>query len=85
MLNALDSDEETGRELGLQMAVEAPFSPVGDEAHAENLRLAAHADLVLLAAVPIGHGNVRNLEAAHERPWRRARRCGSPRRCATRT
>ena len=37
VLNALDTDEETGRELGLQMAVEAPFSPVGDEAHAENL------------------------------------------------
>ena len=38
VLNALDTDEETGRDLGLQMAVEAPFSPVGDEAHAENLR-----------------------------------------------
>ena len=64
VLNALDTDEETGRDLGLQMAVEAPFSPVGDEAHAENLRLAAEADLVILAAVPISHGNVRNLEAA---------------------
>ena len=63
VLNALDTDEETGRELGLQMAVEAPFSPVSDEAHAENLRLAAQADLVLLAAVPISHGNVRNVEA----------------------
>ena len=28
VLNALDTDEETGRELGLQMTVEAPFSPV---------------------------------------------------------
>ena len=27
VLNALDTDEETGRELGLEMAVEAPFSP----------------------------------------------------------
>ena len=27
VLNALDSDEVTGRELGLSMAVEAPFSP----------------------------------------------------------
>jgi iron complex transport system ATP-binding protein len=62
VLNALDTDEETGRELGLQMAVEAPFSPVSDEAHAENLRLAAQADLVLLTAVPISHGNVRNVE-----------------------
>ncbi len=63
MLNALDSDEVTGRELGLSMAVEAPFSPVGDDAHAENLRLIAAADLVVLADVPLGHGNVRNLDA----------------------
>ena len=63
VLNALDSDEVTGRELGLSMAVEAPFSPVGDDAHAENLRLMADADLVVLSEVPLGHGNVRNLEA----------------------
>ena len=41
VLNALDTDEETGRELGLQMAVEAAFATVGDEAHAENLELIA--------------------------------------------
>ncbi len=52
VLNALDTDEETGRELGLQMAVEAPFSPVGDEAHAENLELLRAADLVVVSAVP---------------------------------
>ncbi len=62
-LNALDSDEVTGRELGLPMAVEAPFSPLGDEAHDENLRLIAEADFVVLAAVPLGHGNARNLDA----------------------
>ena len=38
VLNALDTDEETGSELGLSMAVEAPFSPVGDEAHARESR-----------------------------------------------
>ena len=62
-LNALDSDEVTGRELGLPMAVEAPFSPLGDDAHAENLRLMTDADLVLVAGVPLGHGNIRNLDA----------------------
>ncbi len=62
-LNALDSDEVTGRELGLPMAVEAPFSPLGDEVHDENLRLMADADLVLVAGVPLGHGNIRNLDA----------------------
>ena len=63
VLNALDGDEAAGRELGLPMAVEAPFSPVGDRAHAENLELIGAADLVVLTAVPIGHGNVRNVEA----------------------
>jgi len=66
VLNALDTDEETGRELGLQMAVEAPFSPVGDEAHADNLELMRAADLVLITAVPISAGNARNVEAALE-------------------
>jgi hypothetical protein len=63
VLNALDSDEVTGRELGLSMAVEAPFSPIGDDAHAENLRLMTAADVVVLADVPLGHGNARNLDA----------------------
>jgi len=64
VLNALDSDEDTGRELGLPMAVEAPFSPVGDEAHAENLALIEAADLVVVTAVPVSHGNERNITAA---------------------
>ena len=66
VLNALDTDEETGRELGLSMAVEAPFSPVGDEADAENRELMRTADLVMLAAVPVSHGNARNIEAVLE-------------------
>jgi iron complex transport system ATP-binding protein len=64
VLNALDTDEETGRELGLQMAVEAPFSPVGEEMHVLNLELMQAADLVVVAAVPVSTGNVRNIEAA---------------------
>jgi len=66
VLNALDTDEETGRELGQQMAVEAPFSPVGDEAHAQNLELMGAAGLVIVTAVPVSHGNARNIEAARE-------------------
>ena len=66
VLNALDTDEETGRDLGLHMAVEAPFSPVGDEADAENRELMKRADLVIVAAVPVSHGNARNIAAAVE-------------------
>jgi iron complex transport system ATP-binding protein len=63
-LNALDSDEKTGRELGLPMAVEAPFSPIGDEAHLFNLELMSQADVIVVAAVPVSHGNARNISAA---------------------
>ncbi len=73
VLNALDSDEVTGRELGLPLAVEAPFAPIGDEAHAENLRLMADADLVVLSEVPFGHGNARNLDAVRAALARGAR------------
>ena len=66
VLNALDTDAETGAELGLRMAVEAPFSPVGDEAHAENLELMREADLVVVSAVPVSNGNERNIAAARE-------------------
>jgi iron complex transport system ATP-binding protein len=66
VLNALDTDEATGAELGLSMAVEAPFSPVGDEAHAENLELMQAADLIMVAAVPVSHGNARNIHAVLE-------------------
>jgi iron complex transport system ATP-binding protein len=73
VLNALDSDEVTGRELGLPMAVEAPFAPIGDDAHAENLRLMADADLVVLSDVPLGRGNARNLDAVRAALGRGAR------------
>jgi iron complex transport system ATP-binding protein len=66
VLNALDTDEETGRELRLSMAVEAPFSPVSDEAYAENLALMRGADVVIVTAVPVSHGNERNIVAAME-------------------
>lgn len=66
VLNALDTDEVTGRELGLQMVVEAPFSPVGEDAYSENLALMRAADLVMVAAVPVSHGNARNIEAVLE-------------------
>jgi iron complex transport system ATP-binding protein len=73
VLNALDSDEVTGRELGLPMAIEAPFTPIGDEAHAQNLELVERADTVILTDVPIGRGNERNLEAARAALARGAR------------
>jgi iron complex transport system ATP-binding protein len=66
VVNAMDTDEVTGRELGLPVAAEAPFTEITDEAYEENMELIRRADIVILAAVPIGFGNVRNLEAVAE-------------------
>lgn len=63
VVNALDTDEFTGRELGLSMAVEAPFSSISDDAFLENKKLIEQAEVVVLTEVPIGEGNFRNLEA----------------------
>ncbi len=66
VINAMDTDEVTGRELGLAIAAEAPFTPITDEAHEENLALIRGADLVILTEVPLGSGNIRNVSAFAE-------------------
>lgn len=62
VLNAGDTDWQRARDLGLIMAEEAPFSPIGDEAYRRNLELIGEAGAVVLLQVPFGHGNLRNIE-----------------------
>jgi iron complex transport system ATP-binding protein len=64
VLNVLDSDWEVANSLGIEIVSEAPFSPITDEAHEKNLRMIDKADLVVLADIPFGYGNLKNLEAA---------------------
>ena len=64
VLNLLDSDWQAAREAGLTIVEEAPFSPVGPENHEKNLALLDAADLAVLAAIPVGTGNLKNLAAA---------------------
>jgi iron complex transport system ATP-binding protein len=66
VVNAMDTDEVTARELGLPIAAEAPFTPITDEAYRENMSLVEKADLVLLTDVPLGAGNIRNLDSLRE-------------------
>jgi len=65
-LNRLDADQETAAALGIEHAVEAPYSPIGPEALARARELALAADVVVVCQVPFGHGNVANLEMALE-------------------
>ncbi len=64
VLNLGDGDEEVGRALEIRMITEDPFSHISDEAHQSNLELIMASNLVILADVQIGPGNLRNLEAA---------------------
>jgi iron complex transport system ATP-binding protein len=64
VLNILDTDHEIAQTLGIQTVTEAPFSPITEEAHEKNLRLVGQSDVVIVAELSVGYGNLRNLEAA---------------------
>jgi len=64
VLNVLDTDWEIANGLGFDVVSEAPFSPISDEAHEENVKMIERSDFVILTDVPFGMGNLRNLEAA---------------------
>ncbi len=66
VLNRLDSDAEAARALNIEVVLEQPFSPVGNEAIAEALKMIDKADNVILSQVPIGSGNLVNLQLASE-------------------
>ncbi|HDI46732.1 MAG TPA: heme ABC transporter ATP-binding protein [Candidatus Methanomethylia archaeon] len=63
-VNLLDDDYAVAVSLGLEAAVEAPFSPISDEAYRQALDLALKADAVIVSDVPFGPGNLKNLELA---------------------
>ncbi|MDR7523490.1 MAG: ABC transporter ATP-binding protein [Armatimonadota bacterium] len=64
VLHVMDSDDEAAAALGVEVVEEAPFSPVGDEAVAAATALARASDVVVVAPVPVGPGNLRNFEVA---------------------
>jgi len=64
VLSVGDSDWEAARALNLPVISEAPFSPVSPARHQEHLSMLQHAQAVILAEIPLGHGNLLNLEAA---------------------
>ncbi len=64
VLNAGDVDWEHARSLGLEVAEEAPFCPISGESHRRNLELIEKAGAVVVANIPFGNGNLKNLEAA---------------------
>jgi iron complex transport system ATP-binding protein len=64
VVNVADSDQVVAEALDLTRVEEAPFSPISDEAHRRNSDLARSAHVVVVTGIPLGRGNLRNLEAA---------------------
>ncbi len=66
VLNQLDSDAQTAAALGMELALEKPFSQVGADALARARKMTAEAAAVIVCEVPFGPGNLVNLELAEE-------------------
>ncbi len=64
VVNVADSDQIEAETLDLRRVEEAPFSPITEETHGRNLEMAREANVVLVTGIPVGDGNLRNLEAA---------------------
>lgn len=64
VLNILDSDFENAEDLHITSVAEAPFAPISEGNHAENLRLIDGSSAVVVSPFPVGPGNIKNLEAA---------------------
>jgi iron complex transport system ATP-binding protein len=64
VVNVLDDDFVSAKDLHIPTVAEVPFSQVSEEAHSENLRLISESSFVVVSSFPVGPGNFRNLEAA---------------------
>lgn len=62
VLALLDTDTETAQELGVPIAVDAPFSAIGDEARHQNRRLLGAARAIVVAPFAVGPSNLTNLQ-----------------------
>jgi len=63
VLNVLDSDWETAKNLGIQVVSEAPFSPISNSSYNENIKVMKSSDVIIITNVPFGNGNLKNLIA----------------------
>lgn len=66
VLSAGDTDYAVARSLGARLVEEVSYAPVSGEAHRRNVEAAKAARLVVVCDMPVGHGNLPNLEAAVE-------------------
>ena len=64
VVSAGDTDHAVARSLGVPLVEVESYAPISDEAHERNVEAARNVRLVVVCDMPVGHGNLRNLEAA---------------------
>ncbi|MCE5324469.1 heme ABC transporter ATP-binding protein [bacterium] len=66
VLNQSDADQEVADALDIEYVPQQLFAQITPDSHAKHLELIKSADVVILTDVPIGHGNILNVEAVHD-------------------
>jgi iron complex transport system ATP-binding protein len=66
VLNKGDTDWKVARLLGFTIVEETPFSPITDEKISENITHINESDAIILANIPFGFGNLKNLACLRE-------------------
>lgn len=64
VLNIGDTDQEAAEALGVAYVSAPPFTPISEEAAAENARMAGEADAIVVSDAPFGAWNLANLRTA---------------------
>ena len=63
VLNQMDLDWEEAKKHRVIIIEEKPFSAISEKSNQDNLEQMLEADLTIVADVPVGHGNFKNLES----------------------
>ncbi len=66
VLNRLDTDAVAAEAMGIETVLEEPFSPIGEVAAVRCRKMIEQADVIVVAPIPFGFGNVRNLVEVRE-------------------
>ena len=64
VLNQGDADQEVADALDIAHVCQPTFAQIAAESHERHLELMRAADVVILTDVPVGHGNIANVEVA---------------------
>jgi len=66
ILSILDSDHAVALNLGIPVVTEAPFAPISDTARKNLNEYLEVADMIVLCAMPVGQGNIRNISVLEQ-------------------